>query len=139
MRFSKVLLCGGAFNICMAVPLAVPGFTQAYYSFLWRINQALSLGGKEPLAPLEPLNSLMVNTVGLVLVLIGALVIYASFDPARRAFIPLANSIARFGFAGLVFYYTIAFNTAHVLLLIAAIDVLIGAIFLGYLARMRQK
>jgi hypothetical protein len=133
MRFNRVLLCGGVFNICVAAPLAVPGLIQTYYSFLWRVNQAISLGGNEPLAPSEPLNSLMVNTVGLVLVLIGLLVIYASFDPPRRAFIPLANAIARFGFAGLVLYYTITFNIAHILLFIAAIDVFIGVVFLLYL------
>ena len=122
----------------LAAPLAVPGLSAQYFSFLWRVNEFLGLGGKEPIAPDESINALLVNTAGIDLVLVGAIVFYAGFAPMKRRFIPWANAIGRTVFAGIIVYYALAFDIMQLVLVIGAVDVMISAGFIFFLLRLRH-
>ncbi len=137
-NFSILLFASGVFNIVMAAPLAVPGLSAHYFSLLWRINELFGLGGKEPIAPDEGINALLVNTAGIDLVLVGAIVFYAGFAPMRRQFIPWANAIGRTVFAGVIVYYVLAFDIMQLVLVIGALDVMISAGFIYFLLRIRH-
>jgi len=136
-QFSLLLFASGIFNIVLAAPLAIPGFASYYFEFLWRINQMLGLGGKQPIAPTEGINSLLVNTAGIDLVLVGAIVFYAGFSPLKLKFIPWANAIGRTIFAGVIIYYIFAFDIMQLVLVIGALDLMISAGFIYFLLRLR--
>lgn len=135
-QFSRLLFFSGAFNITLALPLAFPVMAERYLLFLWQVNRFLSLGGKEIIYPKEGIASLFINTAGIDLVLIGVIVLYASFDPLNRKFIPLANAIGRTLFAAVVAYYVITMDIAHLVLVIGGIDVAISIGFAYYLLKL---
>lgn len=136
--FSNLLFFSGAFNIALAAPLMIPGFTARYFAFLWALNEGVHLGGARPVAPLEGVNGLLVNTAGIDLVLIGVIVIYAGFSPATRLFIPLVNAIGRTVFACVVIYYVVAFDVARIVLVLGVIDLAISAGFFYYIVKIRR-
>lgn len=128
----------GAFNIALAAPLIVPELYKRYFALLWRVNSLLSLGGREPIAPSEGINALLINTAGIDLVLIGVFVIYSARDPLSRWFIPAANATGRTIFAGIILYYVLVQDIARVVLIIGIVDVLISGAFIYYLLALRS-
>ena len=96
----------------------------------------LGLGGKQPIAPAKGINSLLVNTAGIDLVLVGAIVFYAGFAPLKLKFIPWANAIGRTIFAGVIIYYIFAFDIMQLVLVIGALDLMISAGFVYFLLRL---
>jgi len=138
-QFRRLLFFSGTFNVVLAFPLILPVIYEKYFKFLWVVNQFFGLGGKQLIPPKEGINALMINTAGIDLVLIGAIVFYSGFDPIRRRFIPLANAIGRTLFAAIIVYYCIAFDIARLMLVIGGIDLLISAGFSYYLIKLRKQ
>ena len=129
----RLLLFAGFFNISLAFPLAVPWLIGPYLGALSSLDATLGLGGKPLEVPAPGAPALLANTAGIDLVLIGVLVLYAAFDPARRTFIVVANAAGRLLFALVVAYYVVAFDVARIVLAIAGIDVAIGIGFVTLL------
>jgi hypothetical protein len=80
-------LGAGVFNIVAAFPLSLPFFYRHYYAFFNALNAGAGLGGT--LQPPTDGNGLFINTMGLALVLVGMMMIYASRDIENRKGIPL--------------------------------------------------
>jgi hypothetical protein len=120
----------GVYNLATSALLAVPGLFTRVYTSVNRLNDALALGGGSAEPPQDGLTQLLVNTAGIVLCLLGALLIYASRDLPRRSGIPLFNVVGRVLFAGLVVYYVAAWNLPRIALGMALADLLIAAAFL---------
>ena len=133
--FRKWVLGAGIFNIIVAFPLALPVLYKPYYALLNNLNEAKGLGGQPLVPPTEGMNMLAVNTAGLALTLVGAMLVYASFNLEQRAGIPTMNAIARLLFALLVIYYAVVEDVARIMFVIVGIDVLIAIMFL----RLRRK
>lgn len=136
--FSQLLFLSGAFNIILALPLALPVLSIRYLEFLWSVNEFLGLGGQAIIPPQEGIYALFVNTAGIDLVLIGVLVVYAGLDPVRRKFIPLANAVGRTLFALVIVYYVIVMDIARLVLVIGSIDLLISIGFVYYLLQLQR-
>jgi hypothetical protein len=137
-QFGKLLFFSGTFNIVLALPLAFPVLYDKYLRLLWTLNQFLALGGRELVPPQEGIHALFINTAGIDLVLIGAIVFYAGFDPIKTRFIPLANAIGRTIFALVIIYYVVTMDIARLVLIIGGIDVMISAGFVYYLIKLRN-
>lgn len=116
----------------------VPEFYSRYMAIMWRLNELLSLGGREPIAPSGGLNALLINTAGIDLVLIGIFVLYAAQDPLSRWFIPAANAAGRSVFATVILYYVFVYDIARIVVLIGFVDVMISATFVYYLLSLRS-
>jgi hypothetical protein len=137
--FKYFLLLSGIFNILLALPLVAPFFYRQYFSLLWNMNILLNLGGNKLIPPAEPINALLIHTAGIDLVLIGVIVIYASFDPLKRKFIPLANACGRSLFALIIGYYAFTYNIAHIVIIIGIIDLFISAGFVYFLIKLKPQ
>jgi len=137
--FKKLLLFSGLFNIIFAFPLAVPFAFQEYLDLLSSFNQRLQLGGL-PIPPVgDGVHALLINTVGIDLILIGGVVLYAAYDPTKRTGIPLLNAVGRTMFFFIILYYIIAFNIARIVLVFGIIDVVISAGFIFFIWKLRAR
>lgn len=131
--FRRLLVFSGLFNILLATPLILPGVADRYLFFLSDLNLALRLGGLPYVLPLHPAHSLLINTAGIDLVLIGSMVIYASRDLQGRRGIVLLNAVGRLLFAVIACYYVLAMNLMRLVLLVGFIDVAISIGIIGFL------
>jgi hypothetical protein len=136
-QFRAVLIFSGLFNIVLAFPLMLPELYAHYFALLWKVNVLVGLGGQAPIPPTEGVAALLINTAGIDLVLIGAIVLYAARDPLARWFIPAINAVARTVFAGVILYYVVVYDIARIILVIGILDVLISTVFAYYLFALR--
>ncbi len=123
------LIGAGAFNLVAATPLAVPGIAERYLSSIVRFNATLGLPGTRPVPPGDGW-MLIVNGAGLALAMTGAILLHASGDPRRRLGVPVANGIGRLLFAILILYYLATWKLPAILVLLAAIDGVLGVVLL---------
>ncbi len=137
VHFRRLLLFSGAFNIVLAAPLIPPSVYEWYLEFLWKVNSLLGLGGVRPLPLTEGIYALFVNTAGIDLVLIGAIVLYSAFDPVKRIAIPALNAGGRTLFAGIVVYYCVSRDVMGLILVIGIIDVLISCGFMYFIVKLK--
>jgi len=132
-RFRYLIFFGGLFNILIASPLMIPGAADSYLFFLSDINASMHLGGLPYVRPLNPAHALLINTAGIDLVLIGALVLYAALDPDQRQGILLLNALGRLLFSAVAAYYVLTASLMPLVLAPALVDVLISLGFLRFL------
>jgi len=137
-RFRGFMIFSGLFNIVLAMPLMVPELYSHYLALFWTLNEMLGLGGHAPVIPYSPVGALLINTAGIDLVLIGAIVLYAARDPLSRWFIPAVNAAGRTLFAGVILYYVIVYDIPRIVLLIGGIDLLISGVFAYFLHSFRK-
>lgn len=134
-NLKQLLLFSGLFNIIFASPLIFPELFE-YYLFLFNyINAFLNLGGKPFTSPSNPIHSLLINTAGIDLVLVGAIILYASLDPTKRKGIILLNAIGRLLFAGIIIFYIAVHDVIRIVIFFGTIDVIISIGFLYFLKK----
>jgi hypothetical protein len=141
-HFRHLLVFSGIFNILLASPLTLPGVADSYLFFLSDLNFSLHLGGTPYVRPLHPAHSLLINTAGIDLVLIGSMVLYAAVDPAGRRGVVLLNAIGRLLFASVMLYYVLAMNLMRLVLVVGFIDVAISIgiiVFLALLGKLERS
>ncbi len=137
-QFKNLLRFSGIFNIASAFLLIIPVVYEYYLLFFNDINFALELGGQPVSIPTNPLNALLINTAGIDLVLIGAIVLVVSKNPLRNRTIILLNGIGRLLFAFIIAYYVFAADLIRIIIIFGLIDVLISIGFLYYLKKTRN-
>jgi hypothetical protein len=125
-------LGAGVFNIVVAFPISLPFFYQHYYAFFNALNAGAGLGGGALLPPADG-NGLFINTMGLALVLVGMMMIYASRDLVNRKGIPLLNAIIRLVFAVFLIYYLAKGQLPWILTMLGVIDISISMNLFYYL------
>jgi hypothetical protein len=130
-------LGAGVFNIVAAFPLSLPFFYKHYYAIFNALNAGASLGGGTLLPPTDG-NGLFINTMGLALVLVGMMMIYASKDLDHRKGIPLLNAIIRLVFPVYLIYYLAARQLPWILALFGVVDIAISMNLFYYLHKSRQ-
>jgi ABC-type Fe3+-siderophore transport system permease subunit len=137
-QFKNLLRFSGIFNIVSAFLLIFPVVYEYYLLFFNDINSALGLGGQPVSIPSNPLNALLINTAGIDLVLIGAIVLVVSKNPMRNRTIILLNGIGRLLFALIIAYYVFASDLIRIIVLFGLMDVIISIGFLYYLRKTRN-
>ena len=137
-RFRGFLIFSGLFNIVLATPLMLPELYGRYLLVFWKLNDLLGLRGVAPVMPFSPVGALLVNTAGIDLVLIGAIVLYAAQDPLSRRVIPALNAVGRTLFSGVILYYVIVYDIPRIVLLIGGIDLMISGVFAYFLYSIRK-
>jgi hypothetical protein len=137
--FRRLLVFSGMFNILLATPLILPGVADRYLFFLSDLNSSLHFGGQPFVLPVHPVHSLLINTAGIDLVLIGSMVLYAAFEPQERRGIVLLNAIGRLLFAAIACYYVVVMNLMRMVLLIGFVDVAISIGIIGFLLVLGRK
>lgn len=136
--YQNLLRFSGVFNIVFASPLIIPGVSVWYLTLLSDLNRTLGLGGREFTVSSDPLHALLINTAGIGLVLIGAMVLYASARPLARSGIVLLNAVGRLTFFLTVVYYVLSAELGRITLVLGIADALIGIGFLYFLIRFRE-
>ena len=135
--FRVWVIVAGVYNILNSFAMMVPFLNKSYYRML--SGSSRMFGGAEILPAADPVNMLFVNTAGLVLVLVGAMLLYAARDLKNRSGIPLLNAVGRTVWAVLVIYYTMAQDLPRLFLTFAAVDVTIAAAFYYYVWKAKDQ
>jgi hypothetical protein len=125
-------LGAGVFNIAAAFPLSLPFFYRHYYAFFNALNAGAGLGGGTLQPPTDG-NGLFINTMGLALVLVGMMMIYASRDIENRKGIPLLNAVIRLFFPVFLLYYLAQGQLPWILAMFGVIDIVISMNLFYYL------
>jgi hypothetical protein len=136
-KFKNLLRFSGVFNILFAFPLIFPVLYTHYLNLLQYFNTILGLGGKAITIPTNPVHALLINTAGIDLVLIGAIVLVVSRKPWNNRKIIFLNAVGRLLFASIIAYYVIFTDLIRIVILFGAIDVMISIGFLYYLSKIR--
>jgi hypothetical protein len=102
LQFKTLLRFSGVFNIASAFLLIFPVIYEQYLYFFNDINSTLGLGGQPVSIPSNPLHALLINTAGIDLVLIGAIVLVVSKNPIENRTIIFLNGIGRLVFAFII-------------------------------------
>jgi len=134
-QFRNLLRFSAVFNIVSAFLLIIPVVYEYYLLFFNDINYALGLGGQPVSIPTNPLNALLINTAGIDLVLIGAIILVVSKNPLKNRTIILMNGIGRLLFALIIAYYVFAADLIRIIVAFGIIDVTISIGFLYYLKK----
>ncbi len=134
-QFKNLLKFSGTFNIVSAFLLIFPIIYEHYLLFFNKINFALGLGGQAVSIPTNPLNALLINTAGIDLVLIGAVILVVSKNPLKNRTIILLNGIGRLLFAIIIAYYVFAEDLIRIIIIFGLIDVIISIGFLYFLKK----
>lgn len=137
-KFKNLLLFSGLFNIVFAFPLIIPGIYEYYLELLNNFNFVIGLGGCPVAIPENPLNALFINTAGIDLVLIGAIILVVSRKPMENRMIILLNGIGRLLFALVISYYVVIADIIQIIIVFGLIDVLISIGFLYFLNKTKQ-
>lgn len=138
-QFRNLLRFSGLFNIALAFLLIIPVVYEYYLLFFNDINFALGLGGQSGSIPTNPLHALLINTAGIGLVLIGAIVLVVSKNPLKNRKIILLNAIGRLLFAFIIAYYVLVADLIRIIVVFGAIDVIISIGFLYYLRKTKNS
>ncbi len=134
-QFRNLLRFSAVFNIVSAFLLIIPVVYENYLLFFNDINSALGLGGQPVSIPTNPLNALLINTAGIDLVLIGAIILVVSKNPLKNRTIILMNGVGRLLFALIIAYYVFAADLIRIIVAFGIIDVTISIGFLYYLKK----
>lgn len=137
-QFKNLLRFSGIFNIVSAFLLIFPVVYEHYLMFFNDINIILGLGGQAVTIPTNPLHALFINTAGIDLVLIGAIVLAVSNNPLKNRKIIWLNGIGRLLFAFIIVYYVMAADLIRIIAIFGAIDVVISLGFIYFLRKTRN-
>jgi hypothetical protein len=135
--FRVWVIVAGVYNILNSFAMMVPFLNKSYYRML--SGSSRMLGGADILPAADAANMLFVNTAGLVLVLVGAMLLYAARDLKNRSGIPLLNAVGRTVWAVLVIYYTFTQDLPRLFLTFAAIDIIVAAAFYYYVLKAKDQ
>jgi ABC-type Fe3+-siderophore transport system permease subunit len=137
-NFKNLLRFSGIFNIVSAFLLIFPVVYEYYLLFFNDLNLVFGLGGQSVAIPTNPLNALLINTAGIDLVLIGAIVLVISKNPLKNRNIILLNGIGRLIFALIIGYYVFAEDLIRIVVGFGLIDVIISVGFIYYLIKTKN-
>lgn len=137
-HFRNLLRFSGIFNMVSAFLLIFPIVYEHYLLFFNDLNFALGLGGQPVSIPTNPLNALWINTAGIDLVLIGAIIFFISKNPLKNKMIILLNGIGRLLFGSIIAYYIFTADLIRIIAVFGVIDVIISIGFLYYLNKVKH-
>jgi hypothetical protein len=125
----KFLIFSGLFNIIFAFPLIIPGFADNYLEVMTQLNHLLGLGNQGYADAQNATHALLISTAGIDLVLIGSIIIYASFDPVRRKGLLILNAAGRTLFFLIIVQQMLYNGLMPLFLVFGIIDALISVTF----------
>lgn len=138
-QFKILLIASGLFNIIFALPLLIPEVSNLYLEVLSNINVFLGLGGEAFSIPINSIHSLLINTAGIDLVLIGVIILICSKEPLKNTKIIAANAIGRTIFFFVIGYHILANNLIRLVLVFGIIDLIISILFIYFVLKTKPK
>jgi hypothetical protein len=132
-RFRRWVFWTGIYDIVAFGVLACPFTLKMFLSVSNGLNEALGLGGTLAAFPVNANNLLMINTLGVILIFLGIMLIVASLDIERRAWFVFWEGLIRIIFFILSFYVILFKGAAQIVFVFGIIDLIIAVIYLYYI------
>ncbi len=132
-RFARWVFWTGIYDIVAFGGLVCPFTLKIFFSISNGLNNALGLGGTLAGLPTNVNNLLMINTLGLILVFLGIMLIVASLDIEKRAWFVFWEGLIRIIFFILSLYFILFKGAAQIVFVFGVIDLIIAVIYLYYI------
>lgn len=138
-QFKALLRFSGSFNIIAAGLFIFPVLFEHYLQFWNMLNSLCGFENALITIPTDPFHALFINTAGIDLVLIGAIILYVSRDPIRNKGIIIMNAMGRTLFTILTVYYHITADLLFLFVIIGIVDLCISLGFIYFLWKMSKN
>ncbi|MBW1848362.1 MAG: hypothetical protein JRG81_14245 [Deltaproteobacteria bacterium] len=136
--FQKWVFWTGVFNIIAFTGLTCP-FTLKRFLFITnKMGALLGFGGADLLFPADINHLVLINMLGMIVVMLGVMLIIASFNIMERAWYVFWEGLIRIFAFLLIFYFVLFMNAAQALLFFGGIDLLIGLIYMYYIFSIKE-
>lgn len=132
-RFRLWVFWTGIYDIVAFGGLACPFTLKIFLGISNGLNKALGLGGTLGALPTNVNNLLMINTLGVILVFLGILLIVASLDLEKRAWFVFWEGLLRIVFFVLSLYFILFKSAAPIVLIFGVIDLIIAIMYMYYI------
>lgn len=132
-RFARWVFWTGIYDIVAFGGLVCPFTLKIFFSISNGLNNALGLGGTLAGLPTNVNNLLMINTLGLILVFLGIMLMVASLDIEKRAWFVFWEGLIRIIFFILSLYFILFKGAAQIVFVFGVIDLIIAVIYLYYI------
>jgi len=132
-HFRKWVFWTGIFNIVAYGPLTCPFSLQIFVNISNRLGSAVGFGGAILSLPANVNNLVMINTLGILVVFLGILLVIASLDIQNRAWFVFWEGMIRIIFFLLSLYFIIFNNAGQILIVFGIVDLVIGIIYWYYI------
>jgi hypothetical protein len=132
-HFRQWVFWTGIFNIVAYGPLTCPFSLQIFVDSSNRLSSALGFSGTGLALPSNVNNLVMINTLGILVVFLGILLIVASLDIQNRAWYVFWEGMIRIIFFLLSLYFVIFKNAGQILIIFGLVDLVIGIIYWYYI------
>jgi hypothetical protein len=132
-RFRKWVFWTGIYDFVGFGGVACPFRLKIFLGISNGLNKALGLGGTLGALPTNVNNLLMINTLGVILVFLGILLIIASLDLEKRAWFVFWEGLIRIVFFVLSLYFILFKSVAPIVLIFGVIDLIIAIIYMYYI------
>lgn len=133
VHFRQWVFWTGIFNVVAYGSLVCPFTLKTFFDISNALKNASGLGGAVFLLPSNVNNLLMINTVGLIVIFLGILLIIASFDIQNRAWFVFWEGWVRTIFFLYSLYFVIFKGAAQLLIVFGLIDLFIAIIYWYYI------
>ncbi|MHC4600035.1 MAG: hypothetical protein ACYS47_13615 [Planctomycetota bacterium] len=120
----------GIIKIVLGVPLCIPTLEKRIFPLVNRLNEAFGLGGKEIAVSDRGIDLFLLHLSGVLLVALGAMLIWASRRPIARLKVPAILAVPNLLTAGLIVYHVVAHELFHSMFAFAGIDLAFAGVFL---------
>lgn len=132
-RFRKWVFWTGIYNIVAFGGLVCPFTLKIFHGISNGLNKALGLGGTLMTLPTSVNNLLMINTLGVIVVFLGILLVIASLDLEKRAWFVFWEGLIRIVFFLLSLYFILFKSAATIVLIFGVIDLIVAIIYMYYI------
>lgn len=136
LKFKRLLIFAGCFNIIASVFFILPFTCKFYYAVINYLNEFFKLGGNKLIFS-NDINGLIVNSFGIIAVLLGIILLICAKSPVEYSYIPLANSFARILFFILVVYYHVNYQIIGFFMIFGLLDIIIGILIIVNFIQLR--
>ena len=131
-RYRTIVRVGGAYDLIVTFPFAIPYLASTQIALLASLNQYLGFSGSIP--SFEPLHLLFINLFGMIVAFWSVLRIHKG-----EPIFGLYDGVGRFLFASLMIFYLISYHVSQVVVLFLIPEIIFGVIQLYGYWRLQQS
>ncbi|MBT8349981.1 MAG: hypothetical protein KJO26_01930 [Deltaproteobacteria bacterium] len=128
----------GVFNIISYTALTCPFTLEKFMATTNSLSRLFGLGGSPLSLPVNSGNLMMINLFGFFIIVLGILLIIASFDIQNRSWYVFWEGVIRVFAFLYILYFVLLKDAAQILFLFGTIDLVIAFIYFYYIFSIKE-
>ena len=137
-HFKQWVFWTGIFNIVTYSSFLCPFTFKKFLKVNAIIENTLGLGGAPLVLPTDINHLILIHILGVVVVLLGIMLVVASFDILNRAWYVFYEGVIRILVFFYILYFVISSNATHSMVIFGGVDLIIGLIYMYYIFSIKE-